>query len=122
MSKAAAFLRRSAGVGDVRRELMLRPDAFALSRGGTGIDAVPPPESSDRLANDARPRWGRGLGHIFAELRFTWLGSCAAPSSPAADRVRSGRVPHEARRLPALWQDALDQLRLKKARANETLM
>src|SRR5690348_3682344 len=34
-------------------------------------------------------RWGHGLGHICPELWFSLRAVCAAPSSPAADRVRS---------------------------------
>src|ERR1700730_7050774 len=75
--------------GDVRRDVqaaepgLLRP--FSL----TGIDAVPPPEGSDRLQNDARPRWGGGLGNSCPKLRFSLRAVCVARSSPAADRVRS---------------------------------
>ena len=58
----------------------------------TGIDAVPPPEGSDRLHRHAA-RWGRGLGHICPELRFSLRAVCAAPSSRAADRIRSAASP-----------------------------
>ena len=78
--------------GDVRRgragcELgLLR--GFSL----TGIDAVPPPESSDRLQTTRGRGGGRGLGHICPELRFSLRAVCAARSSLAADRVQSARV------------------------------
>src|SRR5438270_12491901 len=68
--------------------------------------------------NDTRPRWGRGLGHICPELRFSLRAVCAAPSSPATDRVRSARR-GERDGLPAL-QDRLDQLRAQEGEANET--
>src|SRR5271156_4628939 len=67
-AKSRALRRRSAGgrgheKGRARYEPgLLRP--FSL----TGIDAVPPPESSDPQIT--RPRWDCGLGHICPALRF----------------------------------------------------
>src|SRR6516164_8376705 len=54
----------------------------------TGIDAVPPAESSDRLQRRAGRGGGRGLGQI-SWFAVNARAVCAARSSRAADRVGS---------------------------------
>jgi len=91
---------------------LLRP--FSL----TGIDAVPPPESSDGWQNDARPRWGRGWGTSVRSCglaceQFVLLG-------PVQRQIEFGQPRRgELDGLPAL-QDRLDQLRAQEGEANET--
>src|SRR5207248_9945505 len=70
------------------------------------------------FANDARPRWGRGLGHIRPELRFSLRAVSAA--RPVQRQIEFGQ-PRRGERdgLPAL-QDRLDQLRAQEGEANET--
>src|SRR5437868_9465905 len=104
--------------GDVRRDVQAaNRDSFALSL-WTGIDAVPPPESSDRL------QMTRGRGGAAA-----WgisVRSCGLACEqfllfcPVQRQIEFGQ-PRRSERdgLPAL-QDRLDQLRAQEGEANET--
>ena len=82
----------------------------------TGIDAVPPPESSDRLQT-TRGRGGRP-GRLCSGVAGLAQQFLLFLSSPAADRVRSAAYRASVHGLPAL-QDRLDQLRAQKGEANE---
>src|SRR5712672_2145786 len=68
--------------------------------------------------NDTRPRWGRGLGHICPELRF----SCEqfVLLRPVQRQIEFGQ-PRRGKlgALPAL-QDRLDQLRAQESETNES--
>ena len=75
--------------GDVRRDVQTSNRAFFALSLWRALMQSHLQQVLTLSQNDTRPRWGRGLGHICAELRFSLRAVCAAPSSPAADRVRS---------------------------------
>src|SRR5436309_9709698 len=68
--------------------------------------------------NDARPRWGRGLGHISPELRLACEQFVLL--RPVQRQIEFGQPGRgELDRLPAL-QDRLDQLRAQEGETNES--
>src|ERR1700720_423184 len=70
------------------------------------------------MQDDARPRWGRGRGHICPELRLACEQFLLL--RPVQRQIEFGQ-PRRSERdgLPAL-QDRLDQLRAQEGEANET--
>src|ERR1700730_18072424 len=118
LAKSPALWRRSAGGGGREKGRagcepgLLRP--FSL----TGINVVPPPESSDRLQTT------RGRGGVAAWV--TSARSCGLACEqfvllgPVQRQVEFGQPRRgELDGLPAL-QDRLDQLRAQEGEANET--
>jgi len=113
-----ALWRRSAGGwGREKRRAGCEPGLlrrFSL----TGIDAVPPPESSDRL----QPT--RGRGGVAAGGISVWSRGLACEQfvllRPVQRQIEFGQ-PRRSERdgLPAL-QDRLDQLRAQEGETNET--
>src|SRR6516164_10627040 len=84
----------------------------------TGIDAVPPAESSDRLQRRAGRGGGRGLGQI------SWFAALTCEQSvllgPVERQIELAQTRGGAfTGLPPL-QDRLDQLRAQEGKANQT--